>query len=116
CSPNASTPARAARPSRWTRLPSRSATPSTSPSSRLGPGCAVDGRPSRRAPGCPASAPRLTLLDMTDAADATVPAHLAALEDPFQWLEEVEGTEALAWVAERNAHAAEVLASRPGFE
>lgn len=53
---------------------------------------------------------------MTDAADATVPAHLAALEDPFQWLEEVEGTEALAWVAERNAHAAEVLASRPGFE
>ena len=47
--------------------------------------------------------------------DATLPAHLAALADPHTWLEEVEGEEALAWVRERNEHAARTLESRPGF-
>ena len=47
--------------------------------------------------------------------DTHEPAHLAALDDPFRWLEEVEGAEALAWVAERNAETARRLESRPGF-
>ncbi|MBN8880954.1 MAG: S9 family peptidase [Salana multivorans] len=36
-------------------------------------------------------------------------------DDPYLWLEEVEGTDALAWVAERNAEATEVLATSERF-
>lgn len=35
--------------------------------------------------------------------------------DPYLWLEEVEGTRALEWVAQRNAHAADTLAVGEGF-
>ena len=42
-------------------------------------------------------------LSMT-AADAALPS-LAKLTDPREWLEDVEGDEALEWVRERNAHA-----------
>ncbi|MFF1925747.1 prolyl oligopeptidase family protein [Streptomyces sp. NPDC058221] len=37
------------------------------------------------------------------------------LEDPYLWLEDVEGEAALAWVAERNAETAAALASGAGF-
>lgn len=35
--------------------------------------------------------------------------------DPYLWLEDVEGDAALAWVAERNAETAAALAAGPGF-
>ncbi|MGW5346624.1 prolyl oligopeptidase family serine peptidase [Streptomyces sp. NPDC004050] len=37
-------------------------------------------------------------------------------EDPFLWLEDVEGEAALGWVAERNAETAAALTSDPRFE
>ncbi|HWS57170.1 MAG TPA: prolyl oligopeptidase family serine peptidase [Actinotalea sp.] len=36
--------------------------------------------------------------------------------DPFAWLEEVDGEQALAWVAERNATTIATLAATPAFE
>ncbi|MFE0649538.1 prolyl oligopeptidase family protein [Streptomyces sp. NPDC059534] len=36
-------------------------------------------------------------------------------DDPYLWLEDVSGEEALAWVAERNAETAGELAADPGF-
>ncbi|MFG3039563.1 prolyl oligopeptidase family protein [Streptomyces sp. NPDC048330] len=36
-------------------------------------------------------------------------------DDPYLWLEEVTGEDALAWVAERNAETADALAADPGF-
>lgn len=36
--------------------------------------------------------------------------------DPYQWLEEVQGERALAWVRERNAVSAKVLQSRPEYK
>ncbi|MGD8327216.1 MAG: prolyl oligopeptidase family serine peptidase [Sphingomonadales bacterium] len=38
------------------------------------------------------------------------------LEDPYLWLEEIEGEEALAWVKERNKEGAAVLEQEPGFQ
>ena len=37
-------------------------------------------------------------------------------DDPYRWLEEVEGSAALAWVRARNAQAEQVLRAGPGFE
>ena len=37
-------------------------------------------------------------------------------EDPYAWLEEVEGESALEWVRERNEVALEAIAGDPGFE
>ena len=37
-------------------------------------------------------------------------------EDPYLWLEDVQGTRALAWVRERNAATEAALQTRPGFE
>jgi len=39
-----------------------------------------------------------------------------ASDDPFLWLEEVEGEKALAWVAEQSAATTKVLEARPEFE
>src|SRR5690606_13953136 len=36
-------------------------------------------------------------------------------DDPYAWLEDVEGTEALAWVRERNGEKAAELAATPSF-
>jgi len=36
--------------------------------------------------------------------------------DPYRWLEDVEGTEALAWVRERNAETVASLAGVAAFE
>ncbi|MCP3099782.1 prolyl oligopeptidase family serine peptidase [Myxococcus sp. K15C18031901] len=41
---------------------------------------------------------------------------VAAEEDPFLWLEEVEGTRALEWVRAQNARTLEVLEKDPRFE
>jgi len=38
------------------------------------------------------------------------------MDDPYEWLEEVEGANALAWVAERNAEAESALFTDPLFE
>lgn len=40
----------------------------------------------------------------------------AAVEDPFLWLEEVEGEKALEWVKEHDARTMEELAGDPGFQ
>jgi prolyl oligopeptidase len=37
-------------------------------------------------------------------------------EDPYQWLEEIDGEKAVAWVGERNAETAARLAEGEGFE
>jgi len=37
-------------------------------------------------------------------------------DDPYLWLEEIEGEAALAWVAERNAETEAELTADPGFE
>ncbi|QAY68715.1 prolyl oligopeptidase family serine peptidase [Xylanimonas protaetiae] len=37
-------------------------------------------------------------------------------DDPYAWLEDVEGAAALAWVRERNAHAHHAVGSGPAFE
>jgi prolyl oligopeptidase len=37
-------------------------------------------------------------------------------DDPFLWLEEVEGERALAWVRERNAATESFLRTWPGFD
>jgi prolyl oligopeptidase len=37
-------------------------------------------------------------------------------DDPFLWLEEVQGDKALAWVRERNAESQKVLQARPEYE
>ncbi len=39
-----------------------------------------------------------------------------AAQDPYLWLEDVQGERALAWVRERNAESVGVLQARPGFE
>ena len=37
-------------------------------------------------------------------------------DDPFLWLEEVQGDKALAWVRERNAESQKILQARPEYE
>ncbi|MCB1231714.1 MAG: S9 family peptidase [Verrucomicrobiae bacterium] len=41
---------------------------------------------------------------------------MAADDDPFLWLEDIDGEKALAWVRERNAETKAILESEPGFE
>ncbi|MBX3607486.1 MAG: S9 family peptidase [Piscinibacter sp.] len=45
-----------------------------------------------------------------------MPADDPTTDDPFQWLEEVQGDRALAWVRERNAETLKELRARPDFE
>jgi prolyl oligopeptidase len=60
--------------------------------------------------------PLRTPLAILAAAAMTVAATPAALQDdPWLWLEEVEGERALAWVRERNAEAKAALEDAPGF-
>ena len=54
------------------------------------------------------------LAPWTAAMPQTEPASTA--DDPFQWLEEVQGDKALAWVRERNAESQKVLQARPEYE
>lgn len=47
----------------------------------------------------------------------SVMAHNATLlDDPYLWLEEVEGPRALDWVKARNAHSQNILTARPEYE
>ena len=39
-----------------------------------------------------------------------------ATDDPFQWLEDVQGEKALAWVKEQNAVSTKLLESRPEYD
>ena len=48
----------------------------------------------------------------TTAAVATA----ASADDPYRWLEDVQGDRALAWVAQRNAESRAVLQAQPRFE
>lgn len=50
------------------------------------------------------------------AAGLLVPAMTLAEEDPFAWLEEVEGERALDWAREQNAESLDYLKSHPLFE
>ena len=47
---------------------------------------------------------------------ATLAITPAEAEDPYLWLEDVQGERALAWVRARNAESRQVLASHPRFE
>jgi prolyl oligopeptidase len=48
-------------------------------------------------------------------ASEPVPSNAKSEDDPYLWLEDVEGERALAWVRERNAETKAALESRPGF-
>jgi prolyl oligopeptidase len=52
------------------------------------------------------------LMPLTD----TMAQNSAVPDDPFLWLEEVQGDKALAWVRERNAESQKVLQARPEYE
>ena len=62
----------------------------------------------------------LSLLSTTAMAQTAAPASaapaVAEAEDPYLWLEEVEGERATAWVREHNAHALGVLQSDPRYQ
>ncbi|MDP2004692.1 MAG: prolyl oligopeptidase family serine peptidase [Rubrivivax sp.] len=45
-----------------------------------------------------------------------MPQTAAPPQDPYLWLEDVQGERALAWVRERNAESVGLLQARPGFE
>ncbi len=49
-------------------------------------------------------------------ASMAVIAQAQTTADPYQWLEDVTGDKALAWVRERNAESEAVIKSQPGFE
>jgi prolyl oligopeptidase len=49
-------------------------------------------------------------------AQERAPAPRPEVEDPFLWLEEVEGAEALAWVEARNARTVEQLSAHPLYQ
>ncbi|WP_054021865.1 prolyl oligopeptidase family serine peptidase [Piscinibacter sakaiensis] len=49
-------------------------------------------------------------------APATPPPAAPVPDDPFRWLEDVQGDKSLAWVRERNAASQAVLGTRPEFE
>ena len=65
----------------------------------------------------------LSLLSTTAMAQTAAPAAAspaaapaAEAEDPYLWLEEVEGERAMAWVREHNAHSLGVLQSDPRYQ
>ena len=65
----------------------------------------------------------LSLLSTTAMAQTAAPAAAspaaapaAEAEDPYMWLEEVEGERAMAWVREHNAHSLGVLQSDPRYQ
>ena len=47
---------------------------------------------------------------------ATVPSAITSDDDPYLWLEDVQGERALAWVRERNATTEARLLATPGFD
>ena len=64
-----------------------------------------------------ASANRLTAATLVFAGMASLSAAAASPDDdPFQWLEDVQGEKALAWAREHNAKAIAVLEARPEYK
>lgn len=59
---------------------------------------------------------RASLAASALACSAIVAAVAAPDEDPWLWLENIEGEKALAWVKEQNAATDKLLLDRPGFE
>ncbi len=59
---------------------------------------------------------RASLAASALACSAIVAAAAAPDEDPWLWLENIEGEKALAWVKEQNAATNALLRDRPGFE
>src|SRR5688500_16717301 len=59
--------------------------------------------------------PDLSLWLALALAAAPAAAQTVPEDDPYLWLEDVEGERALAWVRERNAETKAALESRPGF-
>jgi prolyl oligopeptidase len=57
----------------------------------------------------------LRTLVITAAIALPVNTHAAAEDDPYAWLEEVQGERALAWVRDRNAQSRAVLEAHPRF-
>ena len=57
----------------------------------------------------------LAALTLTLIAPLAMSQTSAPTEDPYLWLEEVEGERALAWVRERNAESTKVLQADPGY-
>lgn len=52
---------------------------------------------------------------MSQPAATPAPAAASAPDDPFRWLEDVQGDRALAWVRERNAASEALLKARPEY-
>ena len=65
----------------------------------------------RIAPAQTMNPPTITSTPSTDPAGTT-----AEPDDPYRWLEEVQGERALAWVRERNAESEALLRAEPGFD
>ena len=64
-----------------------------------------------------ASANRLTAATLVFAGMASLSAAAASPDDdPFQWLEDVQGEKALAWAREHNAKTTAVLEARPEYK
>ena len=60
---------------------------------------------------------RLTAAALTLAGLAVCGATVAqTVDDPFQWLEEVQGEKALAWAREQNAKTTALLEARPQYK
>lgn len=61
-------------------------------------------------------APRLTCAQQHPTSAASPAATAPSPDDPYRWLEEVEGEKALAWVRQQNDITTRELTSRPDFE
>ena len=59
---------------------------------------------------------RLTVLLITMVLTNTVPVEARQGQDPFLWLEEVEGARAMEWVLARNAETRAALRALPGYD
>jgi prolyl oligopeptidase len=66
--------------------------------------------------GCavPSATPPVAAGTASGASSATLPPH--DMDDPFLWLEEVEGTRAMEWVEARNAATLQALQASPVYE
>ncbi|MFZ5610243.1 MAG: prolyl oligopeptidase family serine peptidase [Pseudomonadota bacterium] len=53
--------------------------------------------------------------DKTESGNEPAMTNEANLDDPYLWLEEIEGEKALAWVKARNGESLDVLEGEPGF-
>lgn len=69
----------------------------------------------RFAVACTAALLSLPALPAAPAMPTDASSPTPSADDPFLWLEDVQGERALAWVRERNADSSRLLESQPGF-